>query len=145
MKKAGSKAAFEWADLVLPGKIAEIASRNEVRKFLVISSIGANPLSSNFYLRTKGKMENIISENRFEQIFILRPSILLGKRQEYRLGEEFSKIFMKIFTFLLFGPLKKYRGIEASRVAETMILLANSDKTRIVYESDEIQDIRKNL
>jgi uncharacterized protein YbjT (DUF2867 family) len=56
-KKAGSKEAFERVDLHLPLKIADIALKNEVRKFLVVSSIGAKPDSRNFYLRTKGKME----------------------------------------------------------------------------------------
>ena len=114
MKKAGSKKAFQHVDLDLPVELARIAHSNEVGKFLVISSIGANPASGNFYLQTKGKMEEGISHYDFRQISIFRPSLLLGKRDEFRLGEEVGKFLFKVLSFLLVGPLKKYKGINVS-------------------------------
>ena len=144
-EKAGSREAFEWVDLHLPLKLAGIALRNEVRKFLVISSIGAKPDSRNFYLRTKGTMEQGILALNFENICIVRPSILLGKRKESRLGEEAGKILVRIFSFIFNGPLKKYKGIQAETVARAMIRLANTVNKRVILESHKLQDTGNQL
>ncbi len=144
-KKAGSKEAFEWVDLDLPLKIASIAEKNGVRKFLVVSSIGSKPESRNFYLRTKGKMEQGILAMNFNTICIVRPSILLGQRKESRPAEEFGRIMIRIFTFMLFGPLKKYKGIQAETVARAMIRLANTVNTRVILESHKLQDTGEQL
>ncbi len=140
MKKAGSKEAFEWVDLHLPLKIAAIALKNEVRKLIVVSSIGAKPDSRNFYLRTKGKMEQSLLSMNFENICIVRPSILLGQRKERRAGEEFGKVIIRIFSFLFIGPLKKYKGIQAETVSKAMIRLANSVSKRVILESHKLQN-----
>ncbi len=139
-KKAGSEKAFEYVDLELPLKIAQIALKNEVRKYLVVSSIGAKPHSRNFYLRTKGKMEQGLLEFNFENICIVRPSILLGHRKERRTGEEIGKFMVEILPFLFVGPLKKYKGIQAETVARAMIKLANSVNKRVILESHKLQD-----
>ena len=141
IKKAGSKKFFEWVDLELPVRIAQIAARNKVEKFLVVSSIGANANSGNFYLRTKGTMEKKVMENHFEHIYILRPSMLLGKRNEFRFLEVMGKVFMNLLSVLMLGPIRKYRGIQASRVAKAMIKLANSSYKDVVIESDKIEEL----
>ena len=138
MKKAGSKAIFEKVDLHLPVDIARIASGNKVNKFLVVSSIGANKKSSNFYLRTKGKMEEAVSSFPFGQLSILRPSMLLGERGEKRMWEEIGKSFMSFFGFLFRGPLKKYRPVHAEKVARAMIHFANVLNAPVICESDRI-------
>lgn len=142
-RKAGSREAFEWVDLKLPVSIAGIAQTNGVKKFLVISSIGANPASGNFYLRTKGRMEQQVNQFAFNQISIFRPSLLLGKREEIRFGEEAGKLLYLIFRFLFQGPLKKYRGIEAKKVACAMIKAANSNSGKRIFLSDEIDTMSK--
>ena len=88
IKKAGSKEKFREIDHKLPLEIARIASRNKMQRLLVVSSVGADPESSNFYLRTKGEMEKDMMILRIPQKAILRPSMLLGKRKELRLAEE---------------------------------------------------------
>ena len=138
MKKAGSKDAFKRVDYGLPVKLAEIAYSGGVGKFLVISSIGANPGSKNFYLQTKGKMEAEVSLFNFRQLSIFRPSFLMGRREEFRFGEELGKVVSSISSVLLFGPLKKYRGIKASTVARAMIRVANNIPSGRIYQSDEI-------
>jgi uncharacterized protein YbjT (DUF2867 family) len=144
-KKAGSREAFAKVDLDLPLKIAEIAGKNQVRKFIVVSSIGAKPNSRNFYLRTKGKMEQAILGMNFENICIVRPSILLGQRKESRFGEEAGKVFVRIFSFMLNGPLKKYKGIHAQTVARAMIRLANTVNNRVILESHKLQEMGRLL
>lgn len=144
-EKAGSREAFEWVDLHLPLKIAEVALKNEVRKYLVVSSIGAKPHSRNFYLRTKGIMEKGILGFKFDTICIVRPSILLGQRKERRIAEEIGKLMVSFFSFIFIGPLKKYKGIQAETVARAMIRLANSVNNRVILESHKLQDTGKQL
>jgi uncharacterized protein YbjT (DUF2867 family) len=140
MKKAKTKEVFRKVDYHLPKSIAAIAERNQVNKFLVISSVGADAHSSNFYLRTKGEMELKIQEYRFSKLAILRPSMLLGEREEFRPGEAAGKLIMRIFSPFFIGKWKKYKPINASVVAKAMIEIANDGGAggRIV-ESHQIQ------
>jgi uncharacterized protein YbjT (DUF2867 family) len=144
IKKAGSRGNFRRVDLEFPVRIAEIASKNRVPSFLVVSSIGADPDSPGFYLRTKGEMERAVSGYEFTSLVILRPSMLLGERKEFRFLEEAGKVFMKIAGFMFRGKLRKYRAIEADTVAAAMVKLANSQTGKVIMESDEIELIGKN-
>jgi uncharacterized protein YbjT (DUF2867 family) len=141
IKKAGSVRAMEAADRDLPAAIANAAKNNGVEAVAVVSSIGADPGSRNYYLRIKGEMEERIAGAGFERAVIVRPSILFGKRKEYRFGEAVGKMIMKTFRFMLVGRLRKYRGIEARDVARAMIRLINdrSDPAKVYYESDSLQ------
>jgi len=139
IKKAGSIKKMEEIDRDLPGSIAEAALKNGVKRVAVVSSIGANSSSSNYYLRIKGEMENEILKCKFENIAIVRPSMLLGNRKEKRGGESVGKIAMKFFNPLLTGKMKKYRSIDAKDVATAMISLLSRDQVKAIYESDELQ------
>lgn len=141
IRKAGSIGAMEVADRDLPAEIATIAVKNGIRAVAVVSSIGAYPKSRSYYLRIKGEMEELIAAAGFEKVVIVRPSMLFGKRNEFRFGEEVGKVIMKVFNFLLIGRLRRYRGIEARDVARAMIRLINepSDRTVAYYESDSLQ------
>jgi uncharacterized protein YbjT (DUF2867 family) len=110
-----------------------------VTRFAVVSSIGANAESSNFYLRTKGEMERDVMLVPFISIFILQPSFLLGERKEFRAGEKAGIAIMKVINPLLAGGLKKYRGVEASAVARCMITKIRSESVGVkTIRSDEI-------
>ncbi len=139
IKKAGSKENFRKVDFEFPVKIAEIASKNEVPNFILISSIGADPQSSNFYLKTKGEAEEAIQKSGFKKLVILRPSMLLGKRKEFRLLEEAGKLVMLPLKFILKGRLRKYRAIDAERVAKAMVKFANITTSKKIFESHEIE------
>jgi uncharacterized protein YbjT (DUF2867 family) len=143
IKKAGSVRRMEEIDRDLPLQIATIASENSVRKLTVISSIGADPDSSNYYLRIKGEMERGLMKLNFTTLLILRPSILLGKRAERRTGEALGKIFIRIFGIFLIGRLSKYKGIEAKKVAIAMVRAINDKTGTEILESDTIQKICK--
>jgi uncharacterized protein YbjT (DUF2867 family) len=141
IKKAGSVAKVEEIDRDIPIRIAEICQKNGVKKVAVVSSIGANKSSKNYYLRIKGEMEAGILAQNFENIAILRPSILLGKRSETRFAETAGKGFMTVFGFLLFGKIKKYRAIHGQTVARAMIAILKQDLKEKIYESDIVQII----
>jgi uncharacterized protein YbjT (DUF2867 family) len=139
LAKAGSKDAQYKIDCTYPYEIGKIAKANGVKQYLLVSSLGADADSSNFYLRTKGDLEQKIKSLGFENFVSFRPSFLLGDRQEFRLGEKIAVVFVKLLNPLLIGGLKKYRGIEASRVASAMQRMANQGLSGVRFvESDEI-------
>ncbi len=141
IKKAGSVGQVEIIDRDWPVKIAQIAHKNGITKIAVVSSMGANPSSRNYYLRIKGEMEEGIRKINFDQTVIVRPSMLLGARKEFRLAESIAKGVMKGLGFLMIGPALKYKGIEAQTVARAMIELLHSSDTDIVYLSDRLQKL----
>ena len=141
IKKAGSVKKMEEIDRDLPVAIASFASANGVKRIAVVSALGANPESSNYYLRIKGEMERDIQKLKFENIAIVRPSLLMGERKEKRAGELLGKVVMKTFHPVLIGKMKKYRGIHGRDVARAMIAILQKPQEKTVYESDEVQRI----
>jgi uncharacterized protein YbjT (DUF2867 family) len=140
IKKAGSKEAFRKVDFEYPSQFASFAAQNKVKQFLIVSSLGADLNSGNFYLKTKGEIEAILRDSSFESVSVLQPSLLLGNRTEFRLGEKIGAIFMKSFSFLFLGKLKKYKPIESNAVAKVLLKVAQrNDKGFKKYESDTIQ------
>jgi uncharacterized protein YbjT (DUF2867 family) len=136
MKQAGSREKFRKVDLEYVTSFARLAKTSGAAKFLVISSMGANPKSAVFYNRIKGLAEEGLQNLGFKHLVILRPSLLLGKRPEPRLGEQMGAIFMKTFDFLI--P-DNYKTIEASRVAEKMLEMAGKAIEGVtVVESGEM-------
>lgn len=144
IKIAGSQSAFRKVDYEYPTNFATIAKSNNIKQFLIVSSLGANKKSNNFYLKTKGEMEAQLELVNFETTVIVRPSLLLGARSEFRFGEKVGAFFMKAFSFVLTRHLKKYRPIESATVANALYNLAQSDlKGYTTFESDELQNIGK--
>jgi uncharacterized protein YbjT (DUF2867 family) len=143
IKKAGSQDAFTKVDLEYPLSIAKIAKENGAKHFLLMSSLGANAASGNFYLKTKGALENNLRDLNFDSLSIFRPSILLGPRREFRLGEKIGIFFMRLFSFLLLGGLKKYRPIHVKQVAHAMAKAGQDGEKKgvRVWESDGIAGI----
>ena len=139
IKKAGSKKAFRKVDFSYPKQFAEIAKTNNIKHFLIVSSLGADANSSNFYLKAKGEIEQFLININFESVSIFRPSILKGNRAEFRLGEKIGLTIMNLFSFLFIGKLKKYKPIESETVAKGMFTAAQKNKLGVsIYESDGI-------
>jgi uncharacterized protein YbjT (DUF2867 family) len=146
IKKAKTKEAFRMVDYDYVVDLAKLSEKSGVEKFQVISSIGANAKTNNFYLKTKGEMEEAVKRCKIPSIIILRPSILFGKRKEFRFGEAIGKFMMRLLTYFFWGKMKKYRGIEASAVAKAMICLAKGEKYGFfIVESDELQVLNKRI
>ena len=139
--KAGSKKAFFKIDHDLVEKIAQSASLHKVESFIVVSSIGAAADSGNYYLRTKGLMEQSIETFNYNNISIMRPSMLLGMRGESRFMEDLGKTFTKLLTPLMVGKFRKYRPIHASDVAKVMRFAAFKEHGVFIYESDKIETL----
>ena len=141
LAKAGSKENQYKIDCTYPYEIGKIAKANGVKQYILVSSVGADFESSNFYLRTKGDLEKKIQSLDFQNFVSIRPSMLLGDREESRLGEKIGKVLSNILSPLLFGSLRKYHGIEATDVAKAMQRFANQGLSGVKYvEYDEIMN-----
>ncbi len=137
MKQAGSEAAFRKVDFEYPLQIAKITIASGARQFLLITALGANKKSSIYYNRVKGEVEEVIGELAFITYHIFRPSFLQGDRSEKRIGEQSTKVFFKIFGFLV--P-KKFKAIDSKKVARAMLAKAKEVKQgAFIYESDVLQ------
>jgi uncharacterized protein YbjT (DUF2867 family) len=142
IKKAGSQKAFRKVDFEYPRQFAAFALQNRVKQFLIISSLGADVNSGNFYLKTKGEIQDFLKDCNFESVAVLQPSLLLGNRTEFRFGEKVGAFFMRTLSFLFLGNLKKYKPIEGKTVAKALLKIAQINNTGFkIYESDVIQEI----
>ena len=121
ISKAGSQEAFEKVDIEYCLETAKLANNAEVKNLSLITSMGADSESSNFYLRTKGIIENKISQLDFQSISIHRPGLLIGARKEMRLAELIGQKIFPAFNILLLGNLSKFRCIKAKILAKAMI------------------------
>lgn len=140
---AKSKEAFRFVDYELPLAFAKLAVEQGAKGYFLMSSVGAKAKTGNFYLRTKGEVENAITALPFERVGIFRPSMLLGPRKEDRLGERVGKVVMTNLGFLWKGALKNYKPIESETVAKAMVIIGKSGEGKGVkiYESTEIEVI----
>lgn len=140
MKKARSREAFEKVDVEYPVQMGALAKNRGVQHMIVISAMGASENSFAYYNRVKGKMEKELIELDLPQLSIVRPSLLVGDRKEFRLGEKMGEIALKIGNPLLVGPFKKYRSINAEQVARAMKIIAlHGKKEKVaIYSSNEL-------
>ncbi|MDF2634030.1 MAG: oxidoreductase [Pelosinus sp.] len=144
IKKAGTQEAFKTVDRGYPLLLARKAKAAGVLQFVVISAMGAAVKSKIFYNRTKGEMEEALKEIDLPALHIIRPSLLLGKREEFRMGEQMAAMLTKIVPFLFIGVLKKYKPIPAKVVAYAMYNVANQEITgNHIYESDRLVALNK--
>jgi uncharacterized protein YbjT (DUF2867 family) len=134
---------YKKVDYGIPVTATQWAVKNKVDKVLVVSAMGANPNSKIFYNHVKGSMEKELKNLKTSGLYLIRPSLILGKRDEFRFGERMGKVLFKIFGFLL--P-KKYKGVEAKDIARAMVVLAQQEdsETQIV-ESDAISALAKSF
>ncbi len=140
IKKAGTKENFQKVDFNYVFELGKRAKEMNAGKFLTISSLGANAKSMIFYNRVKGEVEAELKNLSLPHLFIFRPSLLLGDRKEYRTGEKTAASVYKVLSPIFKGPLKKYRGVEAKKVANAMLQTAlKNDEPYQIIESDEIQ------
>ena len=132
---------YQKVELDIPKEIAQIAKANSVKSFIFVSSIYANPNSSGNYVKFKGLVEEELKRLNFSKLGILRPSFLMGKRKENRVGEKIGIFAFSALSPLLFGPFKKMRPISSENVAKAMIKIANSNLEKTVFESNEIVEL----
>jgi uncharacterized protein YbjT (DUF2867 family) len=138
-KVKGDKEAYRKVDYDIPVKAARFCKLIGCETFVLVSAVGANNKSGNFYLKLKGEVEEAVKEVGLKSVHIMRPSVLLGERREFRLGERIGKGVMKAFSFLI--P-SKYKPIQAKDVVKAMIAAAKENKEGFfVYEYKEMKQL----
>ncbi|AOW16386.1 nucleoside-diphosphate sugar epimerase [Polaribacter vadi] len=139
--KTKDSAKYKQIDYGIPVKAAKIAKENTINTFVVMSSMGADITSNTFYNQTKGEMERDVLKQKIKNTYILRPSLIGGNREEFRLGERIGKGIMSILNPLFVGGLKKYKMIDPEDITTCMQTLARSNKDQAIFSSDEIVEI----
>ncbi len=137
-KVKGDKDAYRKVDYDIPVNAARFCKMTGCSTFVVVSSVGANSKSPNFYAKLKGGMEEAVRAVGLKSVHIMRPSMLLGDRKEFRLGEKIGKLMMTALSFLI--PAK-YKAVHARKVAKAM-LAASKKKDEGFFIHDNIE-IRK--
>jgi uncharacterized protein YbjT (DUF2867 family) len=142
IREAGSQAAFRAVDHDLVLEFAQLARGCGAERLVVVSALGANAASKNFYLRVKGDMEKDLEGLRFRALDILQPSLLLGARRELRLLELSVQLVMQLVNPLLLGRWSRFRAIQAASVAAAMCGAASSGRRGIYrYTYDGIRNL----
>lgn len=133
IKQAGSKEAFREVDCGYPVTLAELAQEGGAKRYALVSAIGANPSSMFFYNRVKGEVEMRLRAFDFENLTIVRPSLLLGDRDEFRPGEEIAKRVSPLIP-------RRYKPVHARQVARALVAAVKGERTGVeIIESRDLQ------
>ena len=128
IRQAGSQEAFREVDFDAVLAFARTAKAAQAQRFVVVSSAGADSKSKNFYLRTKGEMEEALAGVGFASLDILQPSLLLGWRGEIRPLELLGSVLMPLVNPFLTGKRESFRAIPARTVAAAMAGVTRSGR-----------------
>lgn len=140
IKKAKTMEAMYKVDVEYPLAVANLALAQGAKQFLVISAMNADPNSKLSYPKMKGELEQQLKTIPFESLSILRPSLLLGERKEFRFGERVAGAIFKTIPFLFKGKLKKYKPIHGKDVALAMYRIAQMQNLGVnIYPSDQLE------
>ena len=140
-KVKGDKAAYRKVDYDIPVNAARFCKMTGCSTFILVSSAGANSKSNNFYLKLKGEVEDFINATGIRSIHIMRPSMLLGDRKEFRLGEKIGNPVMKAIS--LFLP-SKYKPVHGRDVAKAMVASAKKHEEGLfVNEYAEMKELKE--
>ena len=144
-KDTPDKEEYRRVEYNIPVNVAKIAKANSVKSFYYVSSIGANPNASSNYLKNKGQVEGELKNLNFSKLAIIRPSLLIGNRKSFRLGEVIFTPVMNTLTLFAFGSLKKYKPIKIQNVVKAILYISKNVSEKIVFESDELERIAKSI
>ena len=110
---------------------------------MLVSSVGANSKSNNFYLKIKGEVEEFTKQLPIQQVGFFQPSLLLGERKEFRLGERIAQIIMPLIDFLF--P-SQYKSIQAIAVAKAMIRFAQENQEgHFTFQYNQMKQLAKKM
>ncbi len=141
IRAAGSQAGFKAIDHALVLAFAQASHTAGTQHFITVSSVGAMPASSNFYLRTKAEMEQGLCNIGFQRLDIMRPSLLTGgKREANRPGEALGILLSPFVDRLMVGPMRKYASTPSHLLAQAIAALADKFEHGVfIHENDSIR------
>ena len=138
-KVKGNKEKYRRIEFGITKDIADSCKELGIDKLILVSSSGANLKSKSFYLNLKGSIEKYMTDLNLKSVSILRPSLLLGKRNEKRFVEKLAQIAIPKISF--FMP-SKYKAIKAETVAKAMLQLSITESKGVkIFHYKEIIDL----
>jgi uncharacterized protein YbjT (DUF2867 family) len=142
IRSAGSREAFRRVDHDYVVAFAQLAKALGAKHFAVVSSLGADPGTRNFYLRVKGETERDLQSLDLPRLVILRPSLLTGERAEFRPGERISQLLLGMTSPLLVGKFGRIRPVSDQQVAAAMLRSVQGDGPAMqVIQSEDIRSV----
>ncbi|MBY0245586.1 MAG: NAD(P)H-binding protein [Sphingobacteriaceae bacterium] len=117
----GNKNLYRDIELGIASHSVRLAQQCSVSTYLLISSVGATLNSKNFYLNLKGQIEKQILDASFANRIFIRPSVLLNRGKDFRIGEKLAGLLMRFLGLFLFGNLRKYKAIDVNSVAKAAV------------------------
>lgn len=143
LKDAGSKAAQWKIDYDYQYNFAELARKNNVPTFVLVSAMNATSGSSLFYSKMKGQLEDAIIQLSFEKTIIFQPGILERPHSD-RGGEKIALSMIKAIAKL--GMIKKYRPTHVHDLAKAMISSVSHSKQGVnKIQVKEIHQLAKRI
>ncbi|WP_404480930.1 NAD(P)H-binding protein [Novosphingobium sp. BL-52-GroH] len=144
IKAAGSQEQFRAIDHDLVRFSAEAARDAGIGHMVLVSSVGAERGSQNFYLSVKGETEEALAKLGFRRLDLLRPGLLRGAREERRRLERAGQLLAPLVDRFLRGRFTRYRSIRASRLAKAILALAHERaQGRFVHEHDAMRRLAR--
>ena len=140
-KKAGSLAAFRQVDKDYIVNFGTWVANHAKAQLHVISAVGANAKSASGYLQTKGETEQLLRQLPLSALYLYQPTLLHGKRDEFRLIEAVAYYPLAIISLLPFTLLKQQKPIAIEQLANAMYQLSQQVTSgHHVISSLEIQE-----
>ena len=128
-----SKKDFIAIDKTAVLNFAKVCKEKGVKHFHLLSSIGVNSSSWNYYMRTKGELNEELVKLNFERLSIFQPSMILTPQNRYGLSQGIAlKIWPKL-DYILHGRYKKYRGIKVDMLGKSIANNVFLEKTGVEY------------
>ena len=144
-KDTPDKNKYRIVEYEIPVKIASVAKKNNITSFMYLSSLGSTTKTKNIYLKNKGEAEEALKILNFSRLSIIRPSLMLGYRNKFRLGEFIGQLIFKNLSFLFQGSLKQYRAIDSKNVAKAMVYISKNDFKDIYFDSSNLENLSKKI
>lgn len=120
-RKTPDQATYYKIDHDYPLYFAKAMLDKGLQQMHLISAIGANPTSSNFYMRMKGVIEADLKALAIPSLNIYQPSLIVAPRSDKRLLEKISKYVMQVLNPLLKGSMEKYKSLSSKDIATALV------------------------
>lgn len=139
IKQAGTKEAFRKVDHAYPLALAKAAHQHGAASYIIVTAMWASEESRMFYTRVKGQLEQELLSLGLTRLVILRPSLVLGDREDESLGDRATDTIFRLIDPLLIGPLARMKAIQSKDVARAMVIMAHEGEAAVeVLESEMI-------
>ncbi|MEL6850367.1 MAG: NAD(P)H-binding protein [Bacteroidota bacterium] len=128
-----SKEDFIKIDKTAVLNFAQVCKEKGVKQFHLLSSIGANSKSYNYYLRTKGELNEALEQLSFERLSIYLPSMILTPTNRYGFTQAVTLAVWPKLDVVLQGKARKYRGIKVDMLGKAIANNTLVEKNGLEY------------